>query len=55
MRTSIVVALSSLSLTVMGCSTVTKVTHTFYGYPDNDPAGKLRYNLVTNTRVGGQC
>ncbi|EMD64870.1 hypothetical protein GGP41_002870 [Bipolaris sorokiniana] len=54
MRTSIVVALSSLSLTVMGCSTVTKVTHTFYGYPDNDPAGPATaYDCGRGFKAGG--
>lgn len=51
MRASIIIALSSLSLTVLGCSKVTKVTHTFYGYPDNDPAGESTSNLAIKPRV----
>lgn len=51
MRASIIIALSSLSLTVLGCTKVTKVTHTFYGYPDNDPAGELTGNLAIKSRI----
>ncbi|KAK1909880.1 hypothetical protein P3342_008052 [Pyrenophora teres f. teres] len=54
MRASIIIALSSLSLTVLGCTKATKVTHTFYGYPDNDPAGPATaYDCGRGFKAGG--
>jgi hypothetical protein len=32
MRASVLVALSCFSLVALGCTKVTKVTHTYYGY-----------------------
>ncbi|KAK3215972.1 hypothetical protein GRF29_8g1711256 [Pseudopithomyces chartarum] len=39
MRASLIALFSSFSLASAACSKVTKNTHTFYGYPDNDPPG----------------
>jgi hypothetical protein len=53
MRASIIVVISSLSI-AMACSKVTKVTHTFYGYPDNDPPGPATaYDCGRGYKAGG--
>lgn len=37
--TTLATLLSLAAFTTATCSTVSSVTHTFYGYPDNDPPG----------------
>ncbi|CAN9095624.1 unnamed protein product [Alternaria alternata] len=54
MRASVLVALSSFSLAALGCTKVSKVTHTFYGYPDNDPPGPATaYDCGRGYKAGG--
>lgn len=41
-------------LTERACSTISGVTHTFYGYPDNDPPGPATaYNCGGRNFVAG--
>ncbi|KAL8949556.1 MAG: hypothetical protein Q9222_004348 [Ikaeria aurantiellina] len=42
------------SLAERACSTITGVTHTFYGYPDNDPPGPATaYNCGGRNNIAG--
>jgi hypothetical protein len=53
MRASLVFVLSSVGV-AMACTKVTKVTHTFYGYPDNDPPGpSTAYDCGRGYKAGG--
>ncbi|KAI4256743.1 MAG: hypothetical protein L6R42_006047, partial [Xanthoria sp. 1 TBL-2021] len=52
----LVLPLSSLAspLTERACSTRSGVTHTFYGFPDNDPPGPATaYNCGGRNYVAG--
>ena len=41
-------------LTERACSTISGVTHTFYGYPDNDPPGPATaYNCGGRNNIAG--
>ncbi|KAL8836304.1 MAG: hypothetical protein Q9170_002977 [Blastenia crenularia] len=41
-------------LTERACSTISGVTHTFYGYPDNDPPGPgTAYNCGSRNNIAG--
>ncbi|KAL5465748.1 hypothetical protein PMIN07_003887 [Paraphaeosphaeria minitans] len=54
MRNSIIAVLAFLGVANAACSTVSKVTHTFYGYPDNDPPGPATaYNCGRGFKAGG--
>ncbi|KAJ4295091.1 hypothetical protein N0V90_007100 [Kalmusia sp. IMI 367209] len=53
MQASFLVFLASLSLAA-ACTKVSKTTHTFYGYPDNDPPGPATaYDCGRNYKAGG--
>lgn len=55
MRSSaIAVVIASLGLAATACDTVGQVTHTFYGYPDNDPPGAdIAYDCGRGFKAGG--
>ncbi|KAL5414948.1 hypothetical protein PMIN03_002906 [Paraphaeosphaeria minitans] len=54
MRNSIIAVLAFLGVANAACSTVSKVTHTFYGYPDNDPPGPATaYDCGRGFKAGG--
>lgn len=56
MHATLFTTLAYLGLTAMACTKVTKVTHTFYGPGDNDPAGSnaIAYDCGRGFKAGGR-
>ncbi|KAJ4355597.1 uncharacterized protein N0V89_003617 [Didymosphaeria variabile] len=54
LSSAIAVTFAALGLAAAACTTVGKVTHTHYGYPDNDPPGPATaYDCGRNFKAGG--
>jgi len=54
MHTALFTTLSFLGITVTACTKVGMTTHTFYGYPDNDPPGPATaYDCGRSFEAGG--
>ena len=53
-NTFLVAAAFQTALALAKCTPITRVTHTFYGWPDNDPAGSgTAYNCGRDYKAGG--